>query len=101
MVLPSLLAILYATRLIGLLLRASTSTAIYILLPSSLVSFRTEVDGRLSDLRWVQGLVATVAADDGETHCPKIHFEVSPLDGVVAMLVLLRPWTSTALNVEI
>ena len=26
---------------------------------------------------------------------------VSPLDGVVAMLVLLRPWTSTALDLEI
>ena len=26
---------------------------------------------------------------------------VSPLDGAVAMLVLLRPWTSTALDLEI
>ena len=26
---------------------------------------------------------------------------VSPLDGVVAMLVLLRPWTSTALDLDI
>jgi hypothetical protein len=26
---------------------------------------------------------------------------VSPLDGVVAMLVLLRPWTSPALDLEI
>jgi hypothetical protein len=68
---------------------------------------------------------------DGETHCPKIRFQsslqarlfipqsnrdqskrarvsmllpswlVSPLDGVVAMLVLLRPWTSPALDLEI
>jgi hypothetical protein len=58
------------------LLRPWTSTAIYILLPSSLVSFRTEVDGRLSDLRWVQGLVATVAAGDGETHCSKFRSDV-------------------------